>query len=114
MSEFPACPLCASPHTYPDIALIVCADCGHEWSGHVVIADQIADAAAVVKDAHGAPLCDGDAVLLVKDLKVKGSSIVLKKGTKVRSIRIVSGDHEVDCRIDGASFVLKAEFLRKC
>ncbi|MBR7993253.1 alkylphosphonate utilization protein [Burkholderia cenocepacia] len=113
----PACPQCAMENTYPDGALTVCADCGHEWS-----ADAGADAGAeagdepagdVVKDANGNVLSDGDSVVLIKDLRVKGSSITLKMGTKVKSIRLVGGDHEVDCKTDMGGFMLKACYLKK-
>ena len=112
MSQIPACPQCGLPNTYPDGDNYVCADCGYEWPQAAAAAtDDEAD--AVVKDANGTPLADGDAVVLIKDLKVKGSSTVLKQGTKVKSIRLVGGDHEVDCKMDGGSFMLKAAFLRK-
>jgi protein PhnA len=112
MSTIPACPQCAMENTYPDGDNYVCADCGHEWP---MLGDTEADegGAAVVKDANGNVLADGDAVVLVKDLKVKGSSITLKQGTKVKSIRLVGGDHEVDCRMDNGNFMLKACYLRK-
>ena len=108
----PACPQCAQGNTYPDGSNFVCADCGHESP---MAATQAADddADAVVKDSNGQVLQDGDAVVLIKDLKVKGSSTVLKMGTKVKSIRLVGGDHEVDCKMDGGSFMLKACFLKK-
>lgn len=112
MSTTPACPQCAQDNTYPDGALYVCADCGHEWSPSAgTAADD--ESEAVVKDANGTVLADGDAVVLIKDLKVKGSSITLKQGTKVKSIRLVGGDHEVDCKVDGSSYMLKACFLKK-
>jgi protein PhnA len=112
MSTLPACPLCAQENTYPDGDNYVCADCGHEWpQAAAATGDDEAD--AVVKDANGAVLADGDAVVLIKDLKVKGSSITLKQGTKVKSIRLVGGDHEVDCKVDGSSYMLKACFLKK-
>ncbi len=112
MSEISACPQCGLTNTYPDGDNFVCADCGFEWpQAAAASADDEAD--AVVKDANGTPLADGDAVVLIKDLKVKGSSTVLKQGTKVKSIRLVGGDHEVDCKMDGGSFMLKAAFLRK-
>jgi protein PhnA len=112
MSAIPACPQCVSDNTYPDADNYVCADCGHEWPMLASAAPED-DAGAVVKDANGQVLADGDAVVLIKDLKVKGSSITLKMGTKVKSIRLVGGDHEVDCKMDGGSFMLKACFLKK-
>lgn len=112
MSTIPACPQCALENTYPDGDNHVCADCGHEWPmQETADADDSAD--AVVKDANGNVLADGDAVVLIKDLKVKGSSMTLKMGTKVKSIRLVGGDHEVDCKMDAGSFMLKACYLRK-
>ena len=112
MSTLPACPQCAQENTYPDADMLVCPDCGHEWSPNAAAAsDDEAD--AVVKDSNGTVLADGDAVVLIKDLKVKGSSITLKQGTKVKSIRLVGGDHEVDCKVDGSSYMLKACFLKK-
>ena len=112
MSTTPACPQCTLENTYPDGENYVCADCGYEWpqSAGAATAE---DADAVVKDANGNVLANGDAVVLIKDLKVKGSSITLKVGTKVKSIRLVGGDHEVDCKMDGGSFMLKACFLKK-
>lgn len=110
MSTPPACPQCAMENTYPDGDNYVCADCGHEWPMAETAASEDE---AVVKDANGNVLQDGDAVVLIKDLKVKGSSITLKQGTKVKSIRLVGGDHEVDCKMDAGSFMLKACFLRK-
>ena len=99
-------------NTYPDADNYVCADCGHEWP--MVATTDIDDSdTAVVKDSNGNVLADGDAVVLIKDLKVKGSSTTLKMGTKVKSIRLVGGDHEVDCKMDGGSFMLKACFLKK-
>ena len=98
-------------NTYPDGENYVCADCGHEWP--MKEATHADDDSAVVKDANGNVLADGDAVVLIKDLKVKGSSITLKMGTRVKSIRLVGGDHEVDCKMDTGSFMLKACFLRK-
>ncbi len=112
MPTTPPCPQCAMENVYQDGANYVCADCGHEWPMAAAGADE--DATAVVRDANGNVLADGDAVVLIKDLKVKGSSITLKMGTKVKSIRLVgSGDHEVDCRMDAGSFMLKACFLKK-
>ena len=112
-SALPACPVCAQENTYPDGDQLVCADCGHEWPATASAAAEDSDADAVVKDANGTVLADGDAVVLIKDLKVKGSSTTLKQGTKVKSIRLVGGDHEVDCKMDAGNFMLKACFLRK-
>lgn len=112
MPSTPACPQCTLENTYPDGENYVCADCGFEWPIAAAASDD--EAGAVVKDANGNVLADGDAVVLIKDLKVKGSSITLKQGTKVKSIRLVgSGDHEVDCRMDAGNFMLKACFLKK-
>lgn len=112
MSTLPPCPQCTLENTYPDGDNYVCADCGYEWPQAGAAAEEEAD--AVIKDANGTVLNDGDAVVLIKDLKVKGSSIVLKQGSKVKSIRLVSGgDHEVDCKLDQGNFMLKACFLKK-
>lgn len=112
MSTIPACPVCAMENTYQDGDHYICPDCAHEWP--VAAAADEGDETLVIKDAHGTPLADGDSVILIKDLKVKGSSLVLKKGTKVKSIRLVGGDHDVDCKIDGVgSMSLKSEFLKK-
>ena len=112
MSTFPSCPLCAQENTYTDGDNYVCADCGHEWQqNEAAIAENFAD--AEVRDAYGNVLSNGDSVVLVKDLKVKGSSTTLKMGTKVKSIRIVGGDHEVDCKMEAGSFMLKAIYLKK-
>ena len=112
MTTLPACPRCAMDNTYPDGDLYICADCGHEWPQQDS-ADHDADAVPVVKDANGQLLSDGDSVVLIKDLKVKGTSTTLKVGTKIKSIRLVGGDHAVDCKTDAGSFLLKAEFLKK-
>lgn len=111
MSAVPPCPQCSLENTYPDGENFVCADCGHEWPAQAAAAT--GDEDAVVRDANGNVLASGDSVVLIKDLKVKGSSITLKQGTKIKSIRLVGGDHEVDCKIDGGSFMLKACFLKK-
>ena len=113
MSELPACPRCASAYTYEDRGLCVCPECAHEWTPGP---DESAadDGPRVIKDAVGNVLADGDSVVVIKDLKVKGSSLVVKVGTKVRGIRLVDGDHDIDCRIDGiGSMGLKSEFVRK-
>jgi len=112
MSTIPACPQCTLENTYPDGDNYVCADCGYEWPMKETTAPDD-DADAVVRDANGNVLADGDTVVLIKDLKVKGSSITLKMGTKVKSIRLVGGDHEVDCKLDNGNFMLKACFLKK-
>jgi protein PhnA len=112
MSTIPACPVCAMENTYQDGDQYVCPDCAHEWPMAGAAAEQD-EGDAVIKDSNGTPLADGDAVILIKDLKVKGSSITLKKGTKVKSIRLVGGDHDIDCKVDGVSFMLKSEFLKK-
>jgi protein PhnA len=99
-------------NTYADADRIICADCGHEWSmTEATPTDD--DTNAVVKDANGNVLANGDSVVLIKDLKVKGSSITLKVGSKVKSIRLVGGDHEVDCKMDAGNFMLKACYLKK-
>ena len=110
MSDIPVCPQCTLNNTYPDGTNYVCADCGYEWPMAAAEDDETTE---IVKDANGNPLADGDAVVLIKDLKVKGSSTVLKMGTKVKSIRLVGGDHGVDCKTDSGNFLLKAEFLKK-
>ncbi|WP_412057542.1 zinc ribbon domain-containing protein YjdM [Bartonella sp. DGB2] len=112
MSDFPPCPICASPYSYEDGGLFLCPECGHAWHG----ANEDSDAAGVftVCDAHGTLLQDGDTVILIKDLKVKGSASTLKVGTKVKNIRLVEGDHNIDCKIVGVgSMGLKAEFVKK-
>lgn len=114
MSNLPACPQCTLENTYPDGANYVCPDCGFEWA--MSASTDAAEAAdGVVKDANGNVLSSGDTVILIKDLKVKGSSIVLKKGTKIKGIRLPegAGDHEVDCKTDQGAFMLKAEFMKK-
>jgi protein PhnA len=114
MSTIPACPICHMENTYEDGNNYMCADCAHEWPINQ-IEDENGEADGIVRDANGNPLADGDAVILIKDLKVKGSSTVLKKGTKVKSIRLAatSDGHEVDCKMDAGNFMLKASFLKK-
>ena len=107
------CPQCTLENTYPDGDNYVCADCGFEWP-MAEATGQSGDDARVVRDSNGTVLQDGDAVVLIKDLKVKGSSTTLKQGSKVKSIRLVGdGDHEVDCKMDAGNFMLKACFLKK-
>ena len=111
MSELPPCPQCASTYTYEDGTQYVCPECGHEWSPAQA---EAADEAKVVRDAVGNLLQDGDTVTVIKDLKLKGSSLVVKVGTKVRNIRLVDGDHDIDCKIDGIGQMgLKSEFVKK-
>ncbi|GBU08180.1 zinc-ribbon family protein [Bacteroidales bacterium] len=110
MSQEPKCPKCGKENTYFDGTLFICPDCGHEWNGETA-EEQVED--KTPKDSNGAELVDGDAVTVIKDLKVKGSSMVIKRGTKVKSIRLTEEPTEVDCRIDGSSIVLKTCFLKK-
>ncbi len=112
MSALPHCPSCSSEYTYEDGVMYVCPECAHEWS------QQDSSAAStdepVITDAHGNVLADGDTVTVIKDLKIKGSSSVVKVGTKVKNIRLVGGDHDIDCRIDGIGpMKLKSEFVKK-
>jgi protein PhnA len=111
----PACPQCGLENTYPDGSNYVCPDCAFEWPQAEVPADDDAQGDGIVRDAHGQALADGDSVILVKDLKVKGSSSVLKKGSKIKSIRLVDGvdGHNVDCKTELGSMLLKSEFLKK-
>ena len=111
MSDLPPCPKCASAYTYEDGAHYVCPECGHEWSP--AQADAV-EGAKVVRDAVGNLLQDGDTVTVIKDLKLKGSSLVVKVGTKVRNIRLVDGDHDIDCKVEGIGQMgLKSEFVKK-
>ena len=113
MSTLPPCPQCSSEYTYEDGAQLVCPECGHEWSAQAA-AGEAEEGARAFKDANGNLLQDGDSVTVIKDLKVKGSSLVVKVGTKVRNIRLVDGDHDIDCKIDGiGAMKLKSEFVRK-
>lgn len=112
MSTLPACPQCKSELTYEDAQMYVCPECAHEWTKDT--ARESAEPVAVVRDAKGNELRDGDTVTVIKDLKVKGSSSVVKIGTKVKAIRLVEGDHNVDCKIDGlGAMKLKSEFVKK-
>ena len=112
MSGLPKCPSCGSEYTYEDGSMYICPECGHEWSKDA--AEGGADAGRVVRDANGNVLQDGDTVTEIKDLKIKGSSAVVKVGTKVKGIRIIDGDHDIDCRIDGiGAMQLKSEFVKK-
>jgi protein PhnA len=111
MSDLPNCPKCGSEYTYIDGAMYICPECAHEWATN---SETAGDDGLVVKDAYGNLLQDGDSVTVIKDLKVKGSSQVVKVGTKVKNIRLVDGDHDIDCKIDGiGAMQLKSEFVKK-
>ncbi len=111
MSSLPNCPKCNSEYTYQDQSMFVCPECSHEWSGTDSVSS---DDSLTVIDANGNPLTDGDTVTVIKDLKVKGSSSSVKVGTKVKNIRLVEGDHNIDCKIDGfGAMKLKSEFVKK-
>ena len=110
MNNVPNCPKCNSEFTYFDGSLFICPDCMHEFSAHE---EGSAEENTVAKDSNGAELFDGDAVTVIKDLKVRGSSMVIKRGTKVKSIRLTDNPEEVDCKIEGSSIVLKTCFLKK-
>ena len=106
--NLPPCPECASAFTYQMDGLLVCPECAHEWS------TETADQREVVRDSVGNPLADGDTVTVIKDLKLKGSSSVIKVGTKVRGIRLVAGDHDIDCKVPGFGQIgLKSQFVKK-
>jgi protein PhnA len=112
MSDLPKCPACSSEYTYKDGNMYVCPECAHEWAKDAVV--ESGNDGRVVNDAYGNILKDGDAVTVIKDLKVKGSSSVVKVGTKVKNIRLVEGDHNIDCKIDGiGAMKLKSEFVKK-
>lgn len=112
MTDLPNCPKCNSAYTYEDGSLLVCPECAHEWSLESDAENN--EDTKVIKDANGNVLNDGDTVTVIKDLKVKGSSSVLKVGTKVKNIRLVDGDHDIDCKIDGfGAMQLKSEFVKK-
>ena len=112
MNNLPNCPKCGSEYSYNDGTMYICPECAHEW-----LQDAQAESGSdgrVIKDANGNELQDGDTVTVIKDLKVKGSSLVVKVGTKVKNIRLVEGDHDIDCKIDGiGAMKLKSEFVKK-
>jgi len=111
MSELAPCPICQSPYTYELESLLVCPECGHKWSAAIEAA---IDGAFVVKDSNGNILVDGDTVVTIKNLPVKGTSQSIKAGTKVRNIRLVDSDHNIDCKIEGfGAMALKSEFVKK-
>lgn len=112
MSNLPKCPQCESEYTYEDGDIYICPECGHEWAK--AGSAEAHESAKVIKDAHGNILNDGDSVTVIKDLKVKGASSVVKVGTKVKNIRLVEGDHDIDCKIDGiGAMKLKSQFVKK-
>jgi protein PhnA len=111
MSDLPKCPKCNSEYTYEDGDNYVCPECAHEWPK---VAAEATEDVKVFKDAFGTVLNDGDTITVIKDLKIKGSSSVVKVGTKVKNIRLVDGDHDIDCKIDGiGAMQLKTEFVKK-
>ena len=111
MSALPKCPQCNSEYTYEDGLNYVCPECAHEWPQQ---AAEAVEETRVWKDANGNVLQDGDSVTVIKDLKIKGSSSVVKVGTKVKNIRLIEGDHDIDCKIDGIGVMqLKSEFVKK-
>lgn len=112
MRKLPDCPKCDSEYTYEDGNILICPECAHEWSA--LTTDDNSAASKGIQDAHGNLLQDGDTVTVIKDLKVKGSSAVVKVGTKVKNIRLVDGDHDIDCKIDGiGAMKLKSQFVKK-
>lgn len=112
MPNLPNCPECNSEYTYEDGILLVCPECAHEWT--LESQEESSPTEKVYKDAHGTILNDGDSVTVIKDLKVKGSSLVVKKGTKVKNIKLIDEDHDIDCKIDGiGAMKLKTEFVKK-
>ncbi len=111
MTNLPNCPKCQSEYTYEDGDMYICPECAHEWSAN---GDSNSNDGPIVTDANGTILNDGDSITVIKDLKVKGSSSVVKVGTKVKNIRLVEGDHDIDCKISGiGAMKLKSEFVKK-
>lgn len=112
MNDLPNCPKCNSEYTYEDGSLLVCPECAHEWTAGADTATS--EDTKIIKDANGNILTDGDSITVIKDLKVKGTSLVVKIGTKVKNIRLIDGDHDIDCKIDGfGAMKLKSEFVKK-
>ncbi len=112
MSNLPNCPKCDSTYTYEDADHYVCPECAHEWA--IAVSTETKETETVITDANGNVLKDGDTITVIKDLKVKGSSLVVKVGTKVKNIRLIEGDHDIDCKIDGiGAMQLKSEFVKK-
>lgn len=113
MSKLPNCPQCNSEFAYEDRNMYICSECGHEWSTATDNEDNLNEG-IIVKDSNGNILQDGDTVSVIKDLKIKGSSLIVKVGTKVKGIRLIEGDHNIDCKIDGIGpMKLKSEFVKK-
>lgn len=113
MSEFPPCPKCKCAFTYADNNLIICPECFHEWDPKETAAETVETSQKVV-DAHGTELHNGDTVMVIKDLPVKGAAKAVKAGTKVKNIKLVDGDHNIDCRIEGFGAIgLKSQFVKK-
>ena len=111
MSEFPPCPECQSPYAYPSDSLLICPECAHEWNPAELVVEECGPK---VVDSNGNILENGDTVVVIKNLPVKGSPQPVKAGTKVKNIRLVEGDHNIDCKIDGfGSMALKSEFVKK-
>ncbi|MGF7034122.1 protein PhnA [Paenibacillus mucilaginosus] len=112
MAVLPNCPQCNSEYTYEDGTLLICPECAHEWNPGAE--SEPGEENRIVKDANGNILADGDTVSVIKDLKVKGTSLVVKIGTKVKNIRLIDGDHDIDCKIEGfGAMKLKSEFVKK-
>ncbi|MDB6063500.1 MAG: alkylphosphonate utilization operon protein PhnA [Verrucomicrobiaceae bacterium] len=112
MSDLPPCPSCNSEYTYEDGGNFVCPECAYEWPKIAAVQNDAVEKS--VRDASGTVLNDGDTISVIKDLKIKGTSSVVKVGTKVKNIRLVDGDHNIDCKIDGiGAMALKSEFVRK-
>ena len=112
MNHLPNCPKCNSEFTYEDGDMLICPECSHEWPKEA--ASDLSEQDKVIKDANGTILKEGDTITVIKDLKVKGTSLVVKVGTKVKNIRLVDGDHDIDCKIDGiGAMKLKSEFVKK-
>jgi len=113
MTTVPKCPQCSSEYTYADGALYICPECTHEWLKESLEGD-VSSGERVIKDANGNVLQDGDTITVIKDLKVKGTSLVVKVGVKVKNIRLVEGDHDIDCKIEGIGpMKLKSQFVKK-
>lgn len=112
MSELPHCPQCSSAYTYMDAGMYICPECAYEWP--IISEAARGEPVRIIKDANGNILQDGDTVTVIKDLKIKGSSSIVKVGTKVKNIRLADGDHDIDCKIDGiGAMMLKSEFVKK-